>query len=51
MQLFYEYITYLTSILNKVFEIIFSNWLTMVIFGFQIIYLIVVAVKLKRNTE
>lgn len=51
MLLFYEFLTYITSILNEVVTLIFSSWITSVMFGFSVLYLVVNAIKLKRNTE
>lgn len=51
MILFYDFLSYITSILNEVVNLIFSSWITSVMFGFSVLYLIVNAIKLKRNTE
>lgn len=51
MELFEEFLLYLRNILQSVIDLITSNWLTSTFFGFNIIYLTIVAVKLKRNTD
>lgn len=48
---FLEWLNYETTILQSILDIIMSNWLTAVMFGLNIFYLVVIAIKLKKNTE
>lgn len=51
METFYQFLDYIQNIIQEVIYIILDNWLLTVLFGIQIMYLIVNAVKLKRNTD
>ena len=49
--IFAEWLDFIFDNIQLVFNMIMGNWLLSVVLGLQVIYLIVVAVKLKRNTD
>lgn len=51
MQIIIDIMAYYSSIVGQVFELINNEWLISTIFGLHILYLVIIAVKLKRNTD
>lgn len=51
MELFSQWLVYIRLRMQDVIDFIFSNWLLEVMFGLNVIYLLIVAIKLKRNTD
>lgn len=51
MTLFTDWLTYVFDTVQSVINLIGSNWLLSVMFWFSVIYLLINAIKLKRNTD
>lgn len=48
---FVSFLTYLTDVLQELMDIVMNHWVTAVLFGINVLFLIINAVKLKRNTD
>lgn len=51
MQLFLDWLLYIRENLQNALNLIMSNWLSATMFGLNIIYLVLNAFKLKKNTD
>lgn len=51
MTLFFDWLNYVFETVQSVINLIGSNWLLSTMFWFSIIYLLINAIKLKRNTD